>query len=496
MLFAAFLFFLFLRTVYLVILDLDTGFHSNALFSRIKQQHTQLVIVNTSSIEHTRKDTVGASEIAPLEAEIGGENSAVYLLHCKNQVSKLHGARWAIQRLLAYIRLSNAYGPLSTQLRLKELNISDKQELVNFAKNTPHVLAFILSSQRAGIVCLSRADQDTFKEHQIVRISQNGEVFNNGYKYNCNFVDIVIDRSKSRTDSNQNRPCVGAHALQGMSYTSLPHDTYKLEKLCEKRDLAWLEAVTAGPPRRTAIVSVSRLIKRSKHSFQALVRAAFFALLQQRLTNATFDATPGLLKEIGIHRPYQSVKCPGGPLDTIECKKNYKFSIDMENSAVTGYVSEKIFTGLLANTVPVYFGAPDIAEYINPDRIVICSISKERLRELAKHKRDKTFVFGNTIMREDAYNASLLFDLVVDTLREDLAECLDETVELYHNEAKYLRKLIQNPFTHQRQVCTPNGVEGPIGQNFYDAVETVFARKNLTSPRKFWKALRWQSQDS
>ena len=32
----------------------------------------------------------------------------------------------------------------------------------------------------------------------------------------------------------------------------------------------------------------------------------------------------------------------------------------MENTQELGYVSEKLFAGVLAETVPVYFGAPDV----------------------------------------------------------------------------------------------------------------------------------------
>jgi len=42
----------------------------------------------------------------------------------------------------------------------------------------------------------------------------------------------------------------------------------------------------------------------------------------------------------------------------------YKFNICIENLAYPGYVTEKIFDAFIASTIPVYFGAPDIYNFI------------------------------------------------------------------------------------------------------------------------------------
>lgn len=44
--------------------------------------------------------------------------------------------------------------------------------------------------------------------------------------------------------------------------------------------------------------------------------------------------------------------------------RNYKFLLCFENSRDDGYVSEKIFSGLLAGAIPIYFGAGDVDRYI------------------------------------------------------------------------------------------------------------------------------------
>lgn len=44
----------------------------------------------------------------------------------------------------------------------------------------------------------------------------------------------------------------------------------------------------------------------------------------------------------------------------------YKFVATIENSRSPGYITEKIFNTFLANSVPVYAGAPDINKFISP----------------------------------------------------------------------------------------------------------------------------------
>ena len=53
--------------------------------------------------------------------------------------------------------------------------------------------------------------------------------------------------------------------------------------------------------------------------------------------------------------------------ESIILKREYKFSIAIENAIMPGYTSEKMLTSLLANTVPIYWGNPDINKEINPE---------------------------------------------------------------------------------------------------------------------------------
>lgn len=54
----------------------------------------------------------------------------------------------------------------------------------------------------------------------------------------------------------------------------------------------------------------------------------------------------------------------------IDFVSQYKFIISMENSREDTYITEKIVHGLLAKTVPVYWGSEKVHQYINEERIV------------------------------------------------------------------------------------------------------------------------------
>lgn len=58
--------------------------------------------------------------------------------------------------------------------------------------------------------------------------------------------------------------------------------------------------------------------------------------------------------------------------ESILLKKPYKFSIACENAWYRGYSTEKIITGFLAHSIPIYWGNPLIEEEYNPKAFVNC----------------------------------------------------------------------------------------------------------------------------
>jgi hypothetical protein len=57
-------------------------------------------------------------------------------------------------------------------------------------------------------------------------------------------------------------------------------------------------------------------------------------------------------------------KGPLGPGEKLRTMSKFKFAVCFENCAFPGYVTEKIFDCFLAGCIPVYFGAPDISDFV------------------------------------------------------------------------------------------------------------------------------------
>ena len=51
---------------------------------------------------------------------------------------------------------------------------------------------------------------------------------------------------------------------------------------------------------------------------------------------------------------------------------DYRFTIAFENLSADYYISEKIVHPLLAGSIPIYWGCPQVAEYYNPDAFINC----------------------------------------------------------------------------------------------------------------------------
>lgn len=56
--------------------------------------------------------------------------------------------------------------------------------------------------------------------------------------------------------------------------------------------------------------------------------------------------------------------------DKHELLSRYKFTIAYENTAYPGYVTEKVIDAIVAGSVPVYMGAPDIAEQLPAEAFI------------------------------------------------------------------------------------------------------------------------------
>lgn len=73
--------------------------------------------------------------------------------------------------------------------------------------------------------------------------------------------------------------------------------------------------------------------------------------------------------KIFLKSEYASYK---GPVETkFQILQKYKFSICYENAKdIPGYITEKIFDSLFAGCIPIYWGAPNITDYIPPETFI------------------------------------------------------------------------------------------------------------------------------
>ena len=56
--------------------------------------------------------------------------------------------------------------------------------------------------------------------------------------------------------------------------------------------------------------------------------------------------------------------------NAVDKYRPYKFVICCENTRHPGYITEKIINGMLANAIPIYYGASDVAQHFNPKSFI------------------------------------------------------------------------------------------------------------------------------
>ncbi len=55
----------------------------------------------------------------------------------------------------------------------------------------------------------------------------------------------------------------------------------------------------------------------------------------------------------------------------IDFVRQYKFTLAFENSSSPGYTTEKLLEPMVANSLPIYWGNPDVAQDFNPDSFIV-----------------------------------------------------------------------------------------------------------------------------
>ena len=161
-----------------------------------------------------------------------------------------------------------------------------------------------------------------------------------------------------------------------------------------------------------------------------------------------------------------------GDIGTFVCMKPYKFAITMENTLKAGYMSEKIFNGIFADTVPIYFGLPDVERYnINMDRFVYCNVSEEVILEMRSMQTQHGKKWTIPGLKESPSDEELI-DWAVGKLKDELMPCIEEIVKLDQNEELWIKKVKQSIF--KSGTTAMSEFDGyTLGLGFADVLRTL-----------------------
>lgn len=80
---------------------------------------------------------------------------------------------------------------------------------------------------------------------------------------------------------------------------------------------------------------------------------------------------------------------------------DYRCVLCLENSKDEGYVTEKITHGMAAGTIPIYWGAPNVAKYFNTKRFV-------HIENLDKNSMQNAIDQISRLMNDDEYYKSII----------------------------------------------------------------------------------------
>lgn len=117
----------------------------------------------------------------------------------------------------------------------------------------------------------------------------------------------------------------------------------------------------------TTQVENPEAVDRTKQAMCSLIASNRGHLEGHRLRHALVEHVRAKGLDVAIMgRGYK----PFGPKE--EGLAPYRYSVVIENTSEPGYFTEKIVDACLCGTVPIYWGAPDIAEYLDAGGIMTC----------------------------------------------------------------------------------------------------------------------------
>ena len=121
----------------------------------------------------------------------------------------------------------------------------------------------------------------------------------------------------------------------------------------------------------------------------------------------------------------------GGPVgNKLEFEMKHKFSLAVENSGRSGYTTEKIVCSFVANTIPIYWGNPEIGREFNTKRFINCHEYKsfdEVVKRIKEIDNDDDLYLK--IINEPVFAEGYSFKKVLDGFEKFLCNIFDQPLE-------------------------------------------------------------------
>jgi hypothetical protein len=163
------------------------------------------------------------------------------------------------------------------------------------------------------------------------------------HKANFRACDYALTHEFEKTSRHHRFPCWAQTALLEPDFKALSIEPRKLMTLDELR----------SENRRFCNFIYRNHVCKTRNKF-------FHSLSEYKQV----DSAGPLFNNLGYELP----KKP--KMAKIDFQRGYKFSIAFENESHPGYQTEKLFEALLARTVPIYWGNPDVASEFNPKAFI------------------------------------------------------------------------------------------------------------------------------
>jgi hypothetical protein len=87
----------------------------------------------------------------------------------------------------------------------------------------------------------------------------------------------------------------------------------------------------------------------------------------------------------------------------------YRFSVVIENCRQRGYFTEKLIDAILCRTIPIYWGAPDIAEHFDPAGMIVCD-SEESILDACRNATPESYAAMLPAARGNIARAAVFAD--------------------------------------------------------------------------------------